>query len=366
MNGTRRAQPRPRAARGATNPARGLDPAGLAAMSRADLRIVVLALLSERGIAVVEISERGEYDEFVLNLDPGLRVREGRCRIFRRTITRRDLDEFARLAAQSALSEAIAIEVAERPGTVRQPPAGVHLIGARELIDRFEDSAAIGWDGPVPKPDRDVIARLRALRRAPQWVDQLGLRAVTILARNKLPPELEGVGEPPDEMFERLTFRLFTHVFRFGGSDLGARERGTRAPDALLECPRACHEPFSAVLDCKASRDAWSMDADDETRLANYVDSHRGQLLHGETPFLIVVSSAFAGGTTAFTNRRAAIAARCGAQLVYLRAGLLVKAALALEEERASCEAREGLPWHSYLANGRPAGDIAILREDDR
>ncbi len=354
---------RPLAARGATNPARGLDSVGLATLSRASVRDAVLALLSERGITVVEVSERGEYDELILDLAPGLRRREGRCRIFRRTITRRDVDDLARLAAQSALAETIAIEVAERPGTVTRPPASVHLIGARELIDRFEDSAAIAWDGSVPKPDRYMLARLREMRLAPPWVDQLGLRAVTILARNKLPPELEGTGEPPDEMLERLTFRLFTHVFRFGGRDLGARERGTRAPDALLECPHACEEPFSAVLDCKASRDAWAMDADDETRLANYVESHRGELLYGEQPFLIIVSSAFAGGTTAFANRRRAITTRCGARLVYLRAGLLVKAALALETARAPCEQRERLPWQPYLADGRPGGDIVSFGE---
>jgi len=334
-------------------------------MSRASVRDLVLALLAESGIAVVEVSERGGHDELILDLVPGLRHREGRCRIFRRTVTRRDIDELARLAAQSALAETIVIEVAERPGTVTRPPAGIHLIGARELIGRFEDSAAIAWEGSVPKPDRDVLARLRALRLAPPWVDQLGLRAVTILARNKLPPELEDEGEPPDELLERLTFRLFTHIFRFGGRDLGARERATRVPDALLECPHGCEEPFSAVLDCKASRDAWAMDADDETRLANYVESHRGELRHGQEPFLIVVSSAFAGGATAFANRRAAIAERCGARLVYLRAGLLVKAAVTLEAERASCEQREHLPWQRYLAGGRPGADIAALGEAD-
>ena len=56
-----------------------------------------------------------------------------------------------------------------------------------------------------------------------------------------------------------------------------ARGAATRDPDALLESPAGREAPFSAVLDCKASRDGWGMDADDETRLANYVDAHRAR-----------------------------------------------------------------------------------------
>ncbi|MGO9762691.1 MAG: hypothetical protein ACLP1Q_15660 [Solirubrobacteraceae bacterium] len=206
-----------------------------------------------------------------------------------------------------------------------------------------------------------MLARLRAVDRAPGWVDSIGLRSLTVLSRNKLPPALAGSSEPPDELCERLTYRLLTHVFRFAGKDLGASARGKRAPDALLDGPVETAQPFSAVLDCKASRDGWSMTADDETRLANYVNSHRGELRHGEHPFLIVVSSAFPSSAAVFATRRAAIAERCGAHLVYLRATLLVAAGLKVEATRLSCEEREALPWKAYLAQHRPGNDIVAF-----
>lgn len=46
-----------------------------------------------------------------------------------------------------------------------------------------------------PKADREIVAKLRAVDRALGWVDTLGIRALTILARNKLPGELAGSSE---------------------------------------------------------------------------------------------------------------------------------------------------------------------------
>ena len=323
---------------------------------------MITGLLAESGITVTDASRRGDHDELVLTISPGWRPREGRARIFYRAVLKRDLTDLARLAAQTALSEAILFEIsASGPGNF-SVPASVQFVPTEELIERLEDSAVIRWDDAVPKVERHLLARFRAVDNAPPWADQQGIRALPVLSRNKTPPGWTTVRDPPDELFERLTFRLLTHVFRFGGTDLGALARMEREPDALLESPVRATTPFSAVLDCKASRDGWGMDADDETRLVNYVEARRGDLINADEPFMIVVSSAFATGTTAFENRRDAIRNRCGARLVYWRASHLASAALAVEVSRMPPAEREQLPWAAYFAEGRPGGGIDTFK----
>jgi hypothetical protein len=312
---------------------------------------------------VADHSERGDHDELVIEVAPGWRSREGRVRILHRSVTDRDVEELAELAAQTALSEVILIEVASEPGAVTAQSTAVQVVAVDDLIARFEDSAMITWDGPRPKADREALRGLRAVDAGPATVDVLGLRALPILARNKLPVALARAGSPPDELFERMTFRVLTHVFRFGGRDLGASARAQRLPDALLEAPAGARPGFSAVLDCKASRDGFQMDADDETRLCGYVDAKREELQSPEAPFVIVVSSAFPGRSDRFPRRRTAIADRSGGQLVYLRVEHLVAAAVKVETAAMDPEARETLPWHDYLALGRPTLDLVAFAE---
>ena len=349
---------RARTARGATNPPRGLTAELLAAIERKDVRLMVIALLAESGVTVNELSIRGDHDELVLSLAPGWRAREGRARIYYRPVRKVDLNEVDRLARQTPLSEAIVFEVADRPGAPLTVPASVQFISAEELIARLEDSGVVQWDGTRPKADRTLLARLRAVDRAKPWVDEAGIRALPVLARNKLPPSWDGAGQPPDELFERTAFRMLTQTFRFGGVDLGAKARAEREPDALLEAPVESPNPFSAILDCKAARDGWNMEADDETRLINYVTAHRDDLTHPDGPFLIVLSSNFSSGTIAYTNRQTKVLEECGARLVYWRAADLAASALAVEVVRMAPAVREELPWEAYLAQGRPSGTI--------
>jgi len=356
---------RARRARGATNPPRGLTADALADLDHDQIRLMVTGLLAESGIAVSDLSRRADHDELVLTIVPGLRPREGRARIFYRQVLKRDLTDLAKLAAQTALSEAILFEVSSSSTGDLSIPAGVQYVPTAELIERLEDSAAIKWNGTEPKIDRHLLARLKDADKAPAWIDELGIRAIPILARNKMPPWWTSLATAPDELFERLTFRILTSVFRFGGTDLGATSRMEREPDAILEAPVGASAPFSAILDCKASRDGWSMDADDETRLANYVDAHRAELGCPEEPFLLIVSSAFSSGTTAYEGRRHAIRERCGARLVYWQASHLTSAALAVERARVAPADRERLPWEAYFARGRPSGGIDILKAEE-
>jgi hypothetical protein len=328
------------------------------------MRLMITGLLAESGIAVSDISHRGDHDELILTISPGWRVREGRARVFYRGALKRDVTDLDKLARQTALSEVILFEVSGGASSRFTVPASVQFVSTAELIERLEDSAVIQWEGAEPKVERTLLARLRAVDKGESWIDQLGIRALPVLARNKTPPEWTAVREPPDELFERMTFRILTQVFRFGGTDLGATSRAERAPDALLESPAGAATPFSGVLDCKASRDGWSMSADDETRLINYVIDHRADLAHPDEPFLIVMSSAFATGSTAFSNRQRAVAERCGARLVYVRASQLAASALAVEVSRMAPSEREQLPWDGYLARGRPSGTIEAFTVD--
>jgi hypothetical protein len=358
---TARREGRARRARGATNPRRGLTARALSAEGRDNIRLLITALLTESGINVSDISHRGDHDELVLALLPGWRAREGRARVFYRSVLKRDATDLDRLARQTALSEVLLFEVADATPARFTVPATVQYISTPELIERLEDSAAVQWEGARPAADRTLLAMLRAVDCAEPWADRLAIRALPVVARNKTPAGWGSPSEPPDELFERLTFRLLTHVFRWSGTDLGATARAEREPDALLESPGGSTAPFSAVLDCKASRDGWSMGADDETRFINYVTRHRNELEHSDDPFLIIVSSAFATGAAAFENRQRTIADACGARLVYVRASQLTASALSVELTRTSPAERELLLWEQYLAEGRPGAGVETL-----
>jgi hypothetical protein len=119
------------------------------------------------------------------------------------------------------------------------------------------------------------------------------------------------------------------------------------------------------VLDCKASRDGFEMNADDETRLCGYVTAHRGDLLVGDEPLIVVVSSDFRGRDARYENRRDNIARRCQARLVYWRVNHLVTGAQEVEGRRLDPAEREGLPWEAYFATGTPQTDIWSFANGD-
>lgn len=351
-----------RVARGATNPPRGLTTSELTKMPREEVRLLVTALLIERGQRVIDRSARGDHEELVVSVVPGWRTREGRVRIAFRQVTQEDLREFSKLAAQGDSSEAILIEVSDETVPLRTPKS-IQLVRAPELIARLEDSAVVAWTGTTPKADREALRGIRAVDRESAAIDVLGIRALPILARNKLPPEFERETTPPDEIFEELGYRILTGIFRFRGERLGVGQRGERVPDALIESPHDSPEPFSAVVDFKSSRDGFQMDADDETRLCGYVDSQRDKLNHPNDPFVIVISSGFPGRSDRYPNRKDAIARRCCGRLVYLRVEHLVTAAVKLEADSAPTLVRERLPWNAYLSAGRPTRDIVSFSD---
>ena len=162
---------RVRHARGATNPPRGLTAEALAGVDHDQIRLMIIALLTESGITVSGLSPRGDHDELVLTIAPGWRPREGRARVFYRKVLKRDLTELATLGAQTALSEAILFEISGGAPGGFSVPEGVQFVPTAELIGRLEDAAAIKWDDAEPKVDRHLLARLKEVDKAPAWVD---------------------------------------------------------------------------------------------------------------------------------------------------------------------------------------------------
>ena len=139
-----RREGRARRARGATNPPRGLTPQDLIGLGRADIRLLITALLVESGITVSDISHRGDHDELVLALLPGWRAREGRARVFYRPVLKRDATDLDRLARQTALSEVLLFEVSDGTPGRFIAPATVQYIstpGADRAIGGFRRRA---------------------------------------------------------------------------------------------------------------------------------------------------------------------------------------------------------------------------------
>ena len=184
--------------------------------------------------------------------------------------------------------------------------------------------------------------------------DPIGLRWLTTLALNRIPPELFGTGQSADRLFERIAFRVMTTVFRFGGRRLGEASRGERVPDSILTEP-ACPSEWSAFLDCKAAGGGYTMSAADERAQVEYVaerrdlaeaDGHR--LTH-----VLILSSHFAGD---FARRAEALAAQ-GVTLCYLRAADLVRLALEIEAAEEPPAVREAIPWTQIMDAGQPGPD---------
>jgi hypothetical protein len=183
-------------------------------------------------------------------------------------------------------------------------------------------------------------------------LDPVGIRWLPTLALNELPPEIAGLGHAPQDLLERMTFRLLTLALRFGGERLGEAQRGHRLPDAVLRWDRG----KAALLDCKAARDGYVMDADHELRFANYANalSEQLQAAGAALHYIVVVSSEFPGNVARHPHvaRAASLRERAGVDLVYLRALDLARLALAVEASELSPAEREALGWASAFDRG--------------
>jgi hypothetical protein len=260
-----------------------------------------------------------------------------------------------------ALSDAVLIEAAGG-GAAPTGTDRVQVVPGSELVARFEESALVTWHDDRPQIDREYYSFLRESESFLPSLDALGLQWLPSLALNKKPPGLAHLSEVPERLFERIAFRVFTTVFRFGGSRKGERYAGKRAPDAVLRSPSESENQFSALMDCKAARDGYVMDADDERALTEYVETQKAELETSESSlkYVVIVSSSFPGsaGDRHPYHGRAAKFTEQGVKLVYLRAADLVRIAIAVEQADMQPSERELIDWGRIFDHGLVPADV--------
>lgn len=343
-------------ARRTTQPQRQFCPEQLAETPREQLRKLCHVLLTETGSRVVEYNAPAAHDELVLEALPLWRTRRVRVRIAARLVEQGDVDRLAQRVAEEGNADGVLIAPLGIAEGVT-PHARVDLVPPDKLISRLERSALIAWPERQPTPAYDRVGTLRRLERDAALLDPVGIRWLPTLALNELPPELFSHGVPPQDLFERMTFRLLTATFRFGGERHGEAERGERLPDSTLTCSAAAPERLAALVDCKAASDGYTMTSDHLLRFKGYVEAERpGREEAGfQLRYLVVVSSEFPGrdgDRHPFHGRARELRQLAGVELVYVRAVDLARLAAIVEGRELSPLRREQLDWCTALEHG--------------
>jgi hypothetical protein len=347
----------PREAR-ATQPKRRFGPEDLAALARDERRKLVQLLLDDAGPRVVDFQNPAAYDELILEVDVLWQGRRVRLRIADRVITQEDVDRLTAAVRGAGDAQGVLIApLGTEPGL--ECASEIHLIDPAELILRFERSALIAWPDRRPAPSYERVAARRALSAEAALLDPVGLQWLPTLALNELPAELGEQDLAPQDLFERVAFRLFTSALRFGGERYGEAARGRRLPDAALRLPG---QRLAALLDCKASADGYMMESDHFLRFAGYVKALRADIERDgdELRFMIVLSSAFAGTAGErhpYHHRAQSLREETGLQLVYLRAGDLAQTATVIEARGVQPAGREALDWASTFGQGQVSAE---------
>lgn len=337
--------------------ARALTADRLAELTRATRQQLVRALLVERGVRVTRVQPRGEADDLYVSLTAVWRSRQGRVRVVYRSVDEGDIAALAEVATAEDLADAVLIEAAPHQGPVVVGAGPVQLIGAEALVAFLQSSALPAWAEGMPAVEIDRFRLWTGLQEQATIADPSGLRWLPTLALDKLPAELAGAGQAHD-LFELLTFRVLTRIFRFSGTRLGAAVRGERKPDALLRSP-GCVSRHRVIMDCKAAQDGYRMGVDDERALTEYCDELREDHDPEGLSHVLIVSSQFQGqaGAAHPFHARARAITRHGAGLAYIAATDLVSLAIEMDRRELSPETREQYPWRTVLDLGMPSRD---------
>jgi hypothetical protein len=323
-------------------------------MARAEVRKLVHALVEESGAHVSDYRRRADHDELHAETDVLWGRRSVRVRVASRPVEPRDVGRFAE--SLTATGDVVGWLVAPK-GVQGELPVDrtVEIIGPEQLIERLEHSSRVIWTGRRPSVAMDRLAHQRALFEDARHLDPVGMRWLPVLAHNELPIELHDGNGAPQDWLERLTFRMLTHTFRFGGRRYGEAARGQRVPDALLRWPSG-GEPLAALLDCKASADGYTMTADHYLRFKEYVKICRAEAesTGHDLRYMVVVSSNFSGSGRMhpFHARRRALTKDTGLSLAYVRAIDLAEAAVLVERHEIPQADRDQLPWATLLDAG--------------
>ena len=357
--------------RRATQPQRQFEPDELARTSREQRRKLCQVLLTETGSRVVEYNHPAVYDELLLETVPLWRPRRVRVRIAARVVEQTDVDRLAERVAQEGDADGVLIAPLGVANSLTVLPR-VAVIEPKALIARLERSALIAWPDGRPTPAYDRVGALRQLEGDAALLDPVGIRWLPTLALNELPVGLFSQSVSPQDLLERMTFRLMTATFRFGGDRHGEAARGERLPDSTLTWPAAADEPLAALVDCKAASEGYTMTSDHVLRFKGYVEHARPILEEAghELRYLVVVSSEFpgrSGDRHPFHGRADELRTDAGVELAYVRAVDLARVAAIVEGQELSPRRREQLDWRTALDNGLVTSEHleAMLKEGD-
>lgn len=346
--------------RAVTRAQRNFGPLELAQLPRDRLRTITQALLMFELGAVESFRSQGDFDEFDITY-PGLwRARRARVRIYYRAVTQADVAAAHEFASSENMQEVHLL--ATESGETLALTAGVTVIPPTSFAAAIEGSFLVEWGDAGP--DISVSRLDLAMQLADQrLVDTLGIGWLPILALNELPTELDDGSEEPQDLLERLAFKIFTAVFRFGGERYGERRRGERYPDAVLTLPG--RPGVAAMLDCKAASSGYVMPADHFLRFVRYWEElEPNQSSNGiDLRYLVIVSSHFPGSEGdrhPFHSRAEDLIEETGLQLVYVNASDISLLAANLEASEVTPMDRERLDWQSSFETGQV--DFADLR----
>ena len=311
---------------------------------------------------MVEFSGSVAYDELVVSMTALWRPRTLRVRIAAGRVGQDDVDRLADRVRDAADSEGVMLA----PLGVEDDlvvPLELSVVSPDDLIKRLERTPLVGWVDNTPYPAYDRLDALSHLGAEAALLDPVGIRWLPVLALNELPQELKGHGAAPQDLLERLTFRMLTSVFRFGGVRYGEAARGQRLADSLITWPaRSPSASVAALVDCKAASRGYTMSSDHLLRISGYVEKARPELEADgyELRYFVVVSSSFPGSDAdhPFHGRAAELLETVGAKLVYLQAIDLAGLAVSTVAREIDLIARESLDWVSAFDRG------LVLAED--
>ena len=337
-----------------TQPQRRFRPVDLAGLPRTEVRKLVHALIEESGAVVSDYQRRASHDDLYAETDVFWARRSVRVRVAFREVESRDVTRFAEaLASSGDVAGWLVAPNGMQRGLAEGP--GVEVIGPEQLIERLERSSRVAWNERSPSVAMDRLAHQRALFDEARLLDPVGMRWLPVLAHNEMPSELRDGEGAPQDWLERLTFRVLSHTFRFGGIRYGEAARGKRLPDALLRWPSG-GIAIAALLDSKASADGYTMTSDHFLRFKEYVRICRNEaeVTGHELRYMIVLSSGFTGSrrTHPFHARQQALLDETGLSLAYVRAIDLAEAAVAVEHDELAPADRERLPWAGLFDAG--------------
>jgi hypothetical protein len=333
----------------------------LGELPRAQRRQLCQILFTEMGARVIEFNSPAGYDELVLETPLLWRARHVRVRIATRPVVQRDVERLAARMAQAGDADGLLIAplgIADDAVV----PATMRLITADELIARIERSPSIAWVDGRPAPAYERADALRALEREAAFVDPVGFRWLPVLALNECPRELLATSASPQDLFERVAFRVLTQTFRFGGKRYGEAARGKRLADSVITWTAGGTGRAAALLDCKAAASGYTMEADHVLRFERYVTDARERLAEADIDlrFIVVLSSLFSGAAGRrhpFHGRARELRERASVALAYVRAIDLARLAVRVEAAEVEPAVREAVDWTDVFSRGLVTAD---------